>query len=105
MISVLQAEFGQQSAELSVCPSPQAGGSGGAVAADAVQGSEVSADNGAGGHVPVTAAKAIAQGDGSFLGRHDVQVQADGSITFSLDPADQGVQQMAADILGRLQQQ
>lgn len=104
MISVLQPECSQQSAELSVCPSPQAGGSSGAVAADAVQGAEVSATNGAGDHVPV-AAKAIAQGDGSFLGRHDVQVQADGSITFSLDPADQGVQQLAADILGRLQQQ
>jgi hypothetical protein len=89
--------------------SPQAGASSGAVAAHVVQGSEVSeGGGGSSGDEEVNhaagAAKAIAHGDGRFMGRHDVEVKDDGSITFSLDPTDQGVQQLAADILGRLQQ-
>lgn len=48
------------------------------------------------------AAAAAAQGNGEFLGRRDVEVGDDGSITFSLSPGDASVGQLASDILGRL---
>jgi len=74
------------------------------VAKDAVQGSGLSGggDNGNGADEAVAALAAAARGDGKFLGRHDVAVAEDGSITFSLDPEDEGVQQLAKEILERL---
>jgi hypothetical protein len=50
------------------------------------------------------ASAAAARGDGQFLGRSDVAVAEDGSITFSLNPEDEDVQQLAEEILGRLSQ-
>lgn len=44
-----------------------------------------------------------AQGNGEFLGRADICVAADGTITFSMDPNDESVQQLATDILDRLE--
>ena len=43
------------------------------------------------------------QGNGQFLGRHDIEVHDDGSITFSLEPTDDGVKTLADDIMQRLQ--
>ncbi len=76
------------------------------MAKDAVQGSGLSGggDNGDGVDEAVAASAAAARGDGKFLGRHDVAVAEDGSITFSLDPEDEGVQQLAKEILERLSQ-
>lgn len=89
----------QQPAQPNTPPAPSsdgvenlAGVSGGATAAQPVQGAEL--NNGS---------PALAKGDGQFLGRGDVVVGEDGSITFSLDPADDSVQQLAQDILQRLQ--
>lgn len=45
-----------------------------------------------------------ARGNDEFLGRTDISVAADGTITFSMDPNDESVQQLASDILKRLQQ-
>lgn len=89
-------------------PSPQAGANSGAAAEGMVQRAAVSDDGGAESdkeaNATAVAAKAVARGDGQFLGRSDVEVKEDGSITFSLNPEDDSVQQLAADILGRLQQ-
>lgn len=76
------------------------------MAEDAVQGSGLSdgGDNGDGVDEAVAALAAAARRDGKLLGRHDVAVAEDGSITFSLDPEDEGVQQLAKEILERLSQ-
>ena len=50
------------------------------------------------------AAAAAAKGGSEFLGRTDVAVAFDGSITFRMALDDESAEQLASDILSRLQQ-